>query len=98
MPLSFNGIGTRYYGRADESDRGSYTATEWIIFLWLPIVPLRSWRVSQRRKGMDTLLFSNAKYLVRPLPLSLRQVVKGYLCTLMAVVIPVAIWLFVRSV
>ncbi|HEY2480806.1 MAG TPA: hypothetical protein VGI30_01250 [Caulobacteraceae bacterium] len=96
MPLSFNGIGTRYYGHAEESDSGSYTATEWIIFLWLPIAPLRSWRVSQRRKGMDTFLYSNAKYMVKPQPLNRRQVLLGYLCTIVAVAIMVVIWVFVR--
>ena len=94
MPLNFNGIGTKYYGHAEESDSGSYTATEWIIFLWLPIFPLRTWRVSRRRKGMDTFLFSNAKFLVRPLPLSLRQVALGYLATIMVIAAPIAFWLF----
>jgi hypothetical protein len=96
MPLSFNGIGTRYYGHAEESDSGSYTATEWIIFLWLPIVPLRTWRVSRRRKGTDTFLFSNAKFLVRPLPLDMRQVALGYLVTIATIVVPIALWLFTR--
>lgn len=96
MPLSFNGIGTKYYGHAEESDSGSYTATEWFIFLWLPIFPLRSWRVLRRRKGMDTFLFSNAKFLVKPLPLNMRQVALGYLCTIVAIVVPIAVWLVIR--
>jgi hypothetical protein len=81
MPFSFNGIGTRYYGHRDISDSGTYTATEWIVFLWLPIFPLRSWRVSRKRRGIETILFSDASYFVKHVPLNLRQVLLGYLCT-----------------
>jgi hypothetical protein len=84
MPFSFNGIGTRYYGHRDISDSGTYTATEWIVFLWLPIFPLRSWRVSRKRSGIDTILFSDASYFVKHIPLNLRQVLLGYLSTLAA--------------
>jgi hypothetical protein len=96
MPSSFNGIGTKYYGHADPSDSGSYTATEWIVFLWIPIFPLRSWRVGSRRKGKDSILFSNEKFYVKHLPLNLRQVVLGYLCTAAVVGVPVALWLLLR--
>ena len=93
MPFSFNGIGTRYYGHSDVSDSGTYTATEWVVFLWLPILPLRSWRVSRRRRGIDTFLFSDASFFVKRLPLNVRQVVLGYLCTVL-VLAPLAVWLF----
>lgn len=93
MPSSFNGIGTKYYGRADPSDSGSYTATEWIVVFWIPIFPLRSWRVGSHRKGRDSLLFSNEKFYVKHVPLNLRQVVLGYLCTAAVVAVSVAVWL-----
>ena len=96
MPSSFNGIGTRYYGRADPSDTDTYTATEWIVFLWIPILPLRSWRVAARRKGKDSLLFSDEEFYVKPAPLNLRQVALGYLCTMMVVAVPLAVWLLVK--
>jgi len=96
MPSSFNGIGTRYYGRADPSDSDSYTATEWIVFLWIPILPLRSWRVGPHRKGRDSLLFSNEKFYVKSVPLNLRQVVLGYLCTAAVVAVPLAAWLLLK--
>ena len=96
MPSSFNGIGTRYYGHADPSDSDSYTATEWIVFLWVPIFPLRTWRVASRRKGKDTLFFSNEKFYVKQAPLNLRQVVLGYLCTAAVVAVSLAIWLLLK--
>jgi hypothetical protein len=96
MPLSFNGFGTKYYGHAEESESGSYTATEWIIILWLPVLPLRSWRVNRKRKGMDNFLFSNAKFYVKPLPLNRRQVAQGYLITVAVIAILAALWLVFR--
>ncbi len=96
MPASFNGTGTKYYGHADPSDSGTYTATEWIVFLWVPIFPLRSWRVGAHRKGRDSLLFSNEKFYVKSVPLNLRQVVRGYLCTAAVVAAPLAVWLLLK--
>jgi fatty-acid desaturase len=92
MPSSFNGTGTKYYGHADPSDSGSYTATEWIVLLWIPIFPLRSWRVGSHRKGKDTLLFSNEKFYVKRVPLNVRQVVLGYLCTVAVIAVPLVVW------
>lgn len=45
MPQSVNGIGTTYYGKRDFEENGSYITTEWVIFLYLPIVPVASFRV-----------------------------------------------------
>jgi hypothetical protein len=50
---------------------------------------LRSWRVNRRRRGIDTILFSDASFFVKHAPLNLRQVMLGYLCTA-AILIPVA--------
>src|SRR5258708_31862908 len=97
MPSSVNGTGTRYYGQADPSDSGTYTATEWIVFLWIPIFPLRSWRVCAPRKGKSTLLFSNEEFYVKRAPLNLRQVALGYLCTMMVVAVPLVIWLVAKA-
>jgi len=97
MPANLNGTGTRYYGRADLSDSDTYTATEWIVFLWIPILPLRSWRVCAPRKGKSTLLFSNEEFYVKPARLNLRQVALGYLCTMTVVAVPLGFWLLVKA-
>src|SRR5437868_12572761 len=49
MAFAFNGIGTKYYGEADRGLDGSYTTTEWIVILWLPLLPLRSVRVTGQK-------------------------------------------------
>ena len=45
MAFSFQGIGTTFYGQRDFHPDGSYITTEWVAFLAVPIIPLRSLRV-----------------------------------------------------
>jgi len=45
MPYMVNGCGTTFYGQRDFRRDGSYVTTEWIVFLRIPILPLRSLRV-----------------------------------------------------
>lgn len=59
---TFNGIGTMYYGKADydEQDR-SYTATKWFVFWYIPLIPIRSYRlreVSIKYEGIPFVLWS----------------------------------------
>lgn len=42
---SINGFGTGIYGKRDFYADGSFLTTKWIIFFWLPIIPLRSMRL-----------------------------------------------------
>lgn len=83
MPYSFQGIGTTYFGRREKASDGSYITTEWISFLWCPLVPLRSFRVKPTGETDSTYLVvymsSSEKYYVRRVPLNLRQVRNVYL-------------------
>ena len=45
MPYTLNGIGTRYYGKRDFHADGSYITTEWVTFVYIPLIPFRSLRV-----------------------------------------------------
>ncbi len=47
MPISivFGGAGTRFYGKRDELPDGSCITTKWLVALYLPIIPLGSYRV-----------------------------------------------------
>lgn len=42
---SFNGTGTRIYGKRDFLTDGSFVTTKWVTFLWVPLFPLSSMRV-----------------------------------------------------
>jgi hypothetical protein len=48
MAYSFNGCGTMFYGQRDFRADGSYITTEWITAIYLPRIPLRSFRVRYR--------------------------------------------------
>jgi hypothetical protein len=52
MPYTLNGIGTRYYGQRDFGLDETYTTTEWVTILYVPIVPIRSLRV--RKWGSES--------------------------------------------
>jgi len=38
---SFNGTGTMLYGRRD-AGHGVVVSTKWVVFTWIPIIPVRS--------------------------------------------------------
>lgn len=46
MAYTLNGIGTTFYGRRDFRTDGTYITTEWLVFFYLPLIPIRSLRVS----------------------------------------------------
>lgn len=92
MAYSFNGIGTKFYGRA-KAGLWDYVTTEWIVFLWVPILPLRSVLVvapgaieevgaqSEKRGGSGSFRWSGQTLRTRPAPLNLRQIAIGYAWT-----------------
>jgi hypothetical protein len=45
---SFNGTGTRIYGKRDFLSDGSFVTTNWVTFFWVPLFPLSSLRVRPR--------------------------------------------------
>lgn len=52
MPFSANGFGTTYYGHADAHQDGSYVATKWLVLLFIPIIPLGSYRLKLLSGGV----------------------------------------------
>lgn len=81
MPESTNGIGTIFYGKRDFRPDGSYVTTEWLIVLWIPILPLRSARILDIGEGEHRLstIRSLAYLEIEEQNLSSRQVWSTYL-------------------
>ena len=81
MPQSFNGVGTSYYGKRDFRSDGSFVTTEWIIFFWIPIIPLRSHRVLYLGVGdYGFFIFHSSRYeILSRQSLSWKQVISVYL-------------------
>ena len=81
MPFTINAIGTTYYGKRDLQPDGSYVTTEWVVFLFVPLIPLRSRRLI-RDPGQDVnaVLVTSQGYLVlERIPLHVNQVLSTYL-------------------
>ncbi len=53
---TFNGIGARFYGRRDfDAETNSYITIHWFVFLYLPIIPLACYRISDRGHNLYTI-------------------------------------------
>ena len=79
MPYSVNGFGTKYYGHRESAEDGSYITTLWITALFVPIVPLRSYRVLPVGKGTNLVIHQRQNYRVLRVPLCWEQVWNVYL-------------------
>ena len=75
MPYSINGIGTAYYGKREKAEDGSYITTLWVILVFIPLLPIGSYRVVETIKSV---MFSR-EYLSRRIPLCWPQVLNTYL-------------------
>ncbi|SRR6266851_833954 len=78
MPYTFNGCGTHYYGKQDKANDGSYVTTEWITLVYVPLIPLRSFRVLPVGKGTNWVVHSSQSYQAMRVPLRWSQVRNVY--------------------
>ena len=79
MPSSINGFGTMYYGKANPQPDGSVVRTEWITALYVPLVPLGSYRVWFQSR--DAKWYSNRTvdhYKVLRVPIHVPHLLKGW--------------------
>jgi hypothetical protein len=92
--FTFNGIGTILYGRRDEGTDGSYVTTEWVVLVWVPIFPLRSWRVLPTGESTTAIVYNSVGYHRIRVPLNAHQVRNGYAVTMaiVAIVTAMAVW------
>jgi hypothetical protein len=80
VPHSFNGFGTTYYGKRHAAGDGSYVTTLWITALYVPLLPLRSYRVLPVGEGTNLVVHRSQNYRVVRVPLCWAQVRNVYLC------------------
>lgn len=55
---TLNGFGTALYGKRNEESDASFIKTKWIVFFWIPLIPLRSYRVRYIGHGSSFLGWS----------------------------------------
>jgi hypothetical protein len=79
MPFMFNGVGTTLYGARDFRPDGSYVTTEWLVFAYLPALPLKSMRIRPAGDGKNYGVYASSRYFVlERLGLNGRQVLSVY--------------------
>lgn len=81
MPYTLNGCGTRLYGRRDVGEDGSYVTTEWITFVYIPLIPIRSQRILPQGNRTNLLVYQSQGYMSRKVPLCWPQVRNVYYFT-----------------
>jgi hypothetical protein len=63
----FNGVGTAVLGKRDFRPDGTYLTTAWFTILWVPIVPIESYRILPQKSFSFIIqeVFSVSKKQVR---------------------------------
>lgn len=78
MPYTLNGIGTKYYGKRDVEPDNSFITTEWIVIVYLPIIPIGSFRVQPTGESKNVIFFSSTQYWVQRVPFNWTQIRNVY--------------------
>lgn len=93
-----NGIGTTLYGESNFNpiDK-SYIVTKWIVFFYLPIIPLASYRVI-KEDTTQGFLGPKTMYNMKDVPLNKGQIIKAYLTTYGLLILIIGIlYLYIMS-
>jgi hypothetical protein len=90
---TINGIGTTLYGKSNfEQNNQSYVTTKWLVFLWLPIIPLASYKVIKgeiKSKFMGT----ETPYQMIDMPMNKTQIIKTYSITYGLIILLIIVYL-----
>lgn len=79
MSLMINGFGTGTIGRLEQPD-GSFRTTEWVLFFFVPIIPLRTYRVvAEGQLGGIPFVYLNRPFRAIRLPLGIAHVLRIYM-------------------
>jgi hypothetical protein len=69
MAFEIDGFGTKYYGHRWMPD-GSYVTTEWAVFVYVPLVPLGSYHITDAE--------ADQPMIIHPVPLDKELVWRVY--------------------
>lgn len=82
MPSSFQGFGTGFVGQRDFWPDGSYVTTEWHIYFFVPLIPIRSVRVKAgtlQTRSLYVIAGTRRDYLIcDEQPVNLKQALSVY--------------------
>jgi hypothetical protein len=115
MPSRINGTGTTHFGKSNyvedkENEMEEFDTTLWFSLFWLPVIPLKSYRIRQQiwyvrssenvpkigSKDMPMgLSFSNSFTIVAQYKLNWAQIIKTYLLAYGIILILFIVLIFV---
>jgi hypothetical protein len=98
MALSINGFGTKYYGKRDLGEMGSYTTTEWVVLLYIPIFPISSYRVIPIAPETNLVVYSSQSFMSQKLPLCLKQIANVYLTATLILCLVALFFIFIDPI
>ncbi len=80
LAQTFNGFGTRLYGKRDRKPDGSFSTTKWVVIFWIPLLPLKSYRVKYAGPGETSFLpgWSRKYFVLSESAPDVRQVINVY--------------------
>jgi hypothetical protein len=78
MPRTVNGIGTKYYGKSEPQPDGSFITTEWFVVFDVPLIPLKSQRVTYLGNNQSWHNTTNLYNILGPAPLDKKLVLTAY--------------------
>jgi hypothetical protein len=77
VAATLNGIGTRFQGTRWLPD-GTYITTEWFVFFFVPLIPLRSVRVLEASAAWGGIGYTGQSLKIQPVPLDKGMVLRVY--------------------
>lgn len=77
MAFTINGVGTQYQGTRWLPD-GTYITTKWFVFIFVPIIPLGSYRVLDASARYGSTALSGQSLRLQKVPLDVGMVMRVY--------------------
>lgn len=80
MPFTYNGFGTIFYGEGDRREDGSFISTEWITAAYVPLIPLKSFRLVRCKEADASfvIMHSEGYQVLETLSICWPQVLRTY--------------------
>jgi hypothetical protein len=88
---TIDGVGTRLIG--DQKTPNGYIATKWLVFMWLPMLPVMSYEIFRVQEGVSNGPQDKTYYSMQPLPqLAKDQVIATFRKFLLLYLLPIALF------
>jgi len=88
---TWNGLGSKFYGSKDQNFDGSFVTTEWFVLLYLPVIPLKTVRVSFAGTTNSWRKTTDRYQIIQKLSLDWQQIFSTYFISIGS--IAVGYWL-----